>query len=262
MLEGWADNISQEQFIHALKNGVYESFRIVREMMQEAPSIPKIELDPDLKLEDGKLRDIEANFERLLTEIYENTKLDKLSRDDKIQIVKSDAIREARSKVDEKFANELPDWFDKFQIAVFRKLLLNSPIRCDGRTETQVRDINTEVNLFRTLHGSSMFQRGQTQVLCTLTMDSVDTMYKSDKIIDMVSPSLTNYDKNFMLHYEFPPYATNEIGRVNAPVNRREVGHGALAEKAIYPVIPKDLPYTIRLLCEVLESNGSSSMAR
>lgn len=76
-----------------------------------------------------------------------------------------------------------------------------------------------------------------------------------------MSPSITNFDKNFMLHYEFPGYAVNEISRVGGRADRREIGHGALAEKSVYPMVPKDYPFTIRAQCEVLESNGSSSMA-
>uniref|UniRef100_A0A452RW99 polyribonucleotide nucleotidyltransferase n=1 Tax=Ursus americanus TaxID=9643 RepID=A0A452RW99_URSAM len=95
------------------------------------------------------------------------------------------------------------------------------------------------------------------KVLCTVTFDSLESSMKSDQIITAINGIK---DKNFMLHYEFPPYATNEIGKVTG-VNRRELGHGALAEKALYPVIPKDFPFTIRVTSEVLESNGSSSMA-
>ncbi|KAB0403068.1 hypothetical protein E2I00_011557, partial [Balaenoptera physalus] len=129
--------------------------------------------------------------------------------------------------------------------------------KCDGRDLTSLRNINCEVDMFKILHGSSLFQRGQTQVLCTVTFDSLESSIKSDRIITAINGIK---DKNFMLHYEFPPYATNEIGKVTG-VNRRELGHGALAERALYPVIPKDFPFTIRVTSEVLESNGSSSMA-
>jgi polyribonucleotide nucleotidyltransferase len=98
-------------------------------------------------------------------------------------------------------------------------------------------------------------------VLCTITFDSPDSMYKQDNIMDMMSPSLTNFDKKFMLHYNFPSYAVNDISRLMLRADRREIGHGALAEKAVYPIVPEEYPLTIRAHCEVLESNGSSSMA-
>jgi polyribonucleotide nucleotidyltransferase len=115
--------------------------------------------------------------------------------------------------------------------------------------------------MYNTLHGSALFQRGQTQVLCSVTLDSPDSMYRSDAIFNMMSPSLTNFDKKFMLHYDFPSFATNEIARVGGRSDRREIGHGALAEKSVYPLVPSEYEFTIRALNEVLESNGSSSMA-
>ena len=115
--------------------------------------------------------------------------------------------------------------------------------------------------MYNSLHGSALFQRGQTQVLASITFDSPAAMYNSDSVANMMSPSLTNFNKNFMLHYEFPAFATNEIGRIGGRSDRREIGHGALAEKGVYPVFPEGFDFTVRSLCEVLESNGSSSMA-
>lgn len=124
--------------------------------------------------------------------------------------------------------------------------------RCDGRKLTDLRDISCQVDLFKPLHGSAVFQRGQTQVLCTVTLDSPESALKLDTI-SMLSSGIK--EKNFFLHYEFPPYATNETGK-KGPAGRREMGHGALAERGLRSVLPKGYPFTIRLTSEVLESNG------
>ena len=125
-------------------------------------------------------------------------------------------------------------------------------MRVDGRTSDDIRTITCEADLHKPLHGSALFQRGQTQVFCSVALDSLESALKSDPISVLTGGVK---EKNFFLHYEFPPYATNEIGRAGA-IGRRELGHGALAEKALRPVIPKDYPFTIRLTSEVLESNG------
>ena len=131
----------------------------------------------------------------------------------------------------------------------------------DGRGLDDLRPISCDINLYNSLHGSALFQRGQTQVLASVTFDSPESMYRAESIANMMSPSLTTFNKNFMLHYEFPSFATNEIARVGGRADRREIGHGALAEKGVYPVFPQSYELTVRSLCEVLESNGSSSMA-
>lgn len=140
---------------------------------------------------------------------------------------------------------------------LYQELVVKTGLRADGRSLTDLRPLNCQVSLFEPLHGSSLFQRGQTQVICSATLDSPSSGIR----MDTMSHLLTGVkEKNFMLHYEFPPFATNEIGRVSRS-NRRELGHGALAEKALRPLIPDDYDFTIRLACDVLESNGSSSMA-
>jgi polyribonucleotide nucleotidyltransferase len=140
---------------------------------------------------------------------------------------------------------------------VFRDSIFQENRRCDGRDLDDLRNISCQVDLFPPLHGSSLFTRGQTQVLCSVTLDSRDSALKLDTLSALDAGVKA---KNFFLHYEFPPYATGEIGRVGM-VNRRELGHGALAERGLLAVLPENYPFTIRLNSEVLESNGSSSMA-
>ncbi|HKY13351.1 MAG TPA: polyribonucleotide nucleotidyltransferase [Microthrixaceae bacterium] len=139
--------------------------------------------------------------------------------------------------------------------ATVRSRIVNEGARIDGRGPRDLRPLSAEVGEFPTAHGSGLFQRGETQVLnvCTLGMQRMDQM------IDGIDPTTR---KRFLHHYNFPPFSTGEAGFMRGP-KRREIGHGALAERAVFPVIPKltDFPYTIRLVSDVLASNGSTSMA-
>ncbi|CAK5048317.1 unnamed protein product [Meloidogyne enterolobii] len=141
---------------------------------------------------------------------------------------------------------------------VHRNILLETGIRIDGRKSDQFRPIKCKVNLYRKLHGSAIFQRGQSQVFSTVTFDSPQAAFHPDAIAQLLG---AQRKKSFMLHYEFPQFATNEIEKPGASSDRREIGHGLLAEKALRNLVPEDFPYTIRLACQVLESNGSTSMA-
>ncbi|KAI0982719.1 hypothetical protein GJ496_010352 [Pomphorhynchus laevis] len=136
-----------------------------------------------------------------------------------------------------------------------RELILQGCRRMDGRYDYEVRPIHCEVDLLGgSVHGSGLFQRGQTQVICTLTLDMLELSFNREMSSDLVN-------KPLILHYEFPSFATGEIKRMGGPPDRRELGHGCLAEKALWSNFPEKYPFTVRLLCEVLESNGSSSMA-
>ncbi len=136
-----------------------------------------------------------------------------------------------------------------------RKRIVEDGLRIDGRGTTDIRPLSAEIDLFPTAHGSSLFQRGETQVLnvCTLGMP------RMDQILDTITP---DESKRYMHHYNFPPYSTGETGFMRGP-KRREIGHGLLAERALLPVIPpkEEFPYALRLVSDVLSSNGSTSMA-
>ena len=136
-----------------------------------------------------------------------------------------------------------------------RKLIVDSGIRADGRTAKQIRQITSEVGIFARTHGSAFFQRGETQSLVTCTLGTS----KDEQIVDGLLPE---YSKKFMLHYNFPPFSTGEVKRVMAP-GRREIGHGALAERSLLAILPSpdQFPYTVRIVSDITESNGSSSMA-
>lgn len=145
--------------------------------------------------------------------------------------------------------------FKRLEEKVTRELILETGARADGRTPEQIRQITHAVGVLARTHGSSLFQRGETQTIVTCTLGTS----KDEQIIDGLIPE---YSKKFTFHYNFPPYSTGEVKRVTGP-GRREIGHGALAERSLLGILPspEEFPYTIRLVSEITESNGSSSQA-
>ncbi|XP_043111106.1 polyribonucleotide nucleotidyltransferase 1, mitochondrial isoform X2 [Puntigrus tetrazona] len=259
MMEAAAENVLQQDFSHAVKLGIKHTQQIIQ-VIQQLSREMKISKRTPARLFTAAPEMLEYTRQLASDKIYAvftDFTHDKVSRDEavnKIRLETEEHIRE-RFPLSEPF--EVVEAFSSVSREVFRNLVLNEYRRCDGRDLTSLRNISCEVDIFKPLHGSALFQRGQTQVLCSVTFDSLESSMKTDVITTALSGVK---DKNFMLHYEFPPYATNEIGRVGG-MNRRELGHGALAEKALRPVVPPDFPFTIRVTSEVLESNGSSSMA-
>ncbi|XP_068796011.1 polyribonucleotide nucleotidyltransferase 1, mitochondrial isoform X1 [Struthio camelus] len=259
MLEATAENILQQDFCHAIKVGVKHTQQIIQGIQQLVKergvvkrTVQKLFVPPEEIVECAK----KLAFNKIYA-VFTDSSHDKISRDEAINKIRLETEEHLKEKFPEAEPYEIMESFNVVSKDIFRNLILNEYRRCDGRDLTSIRDIRCEVSMFKMLHGSALFQRGQTQVLCTVTFDSLESSVKSDLISTAVSGVK---DKNFMLHYEFPPYATNEIGKVTG-VNRRELGHGALAERALKPVIPQHFPFTIRVTSEVLESNGSSSMA-
>jgi len=175
---------------------------------------------------------------------------------------RSDLLNLARAKGKTAFADAAPQdqmaagkLMKKLEAEIVRGAILKDGKRIDGRTTTQIRPIEAMVHFLPRTHGSALFTRGETQSICTTTLGTRD----SEQMID----GLTGLSyEHFMLHYNFPPYSVGEVGRFGAP-GRREVGHGKLAWRALHPVLPskEEFPYTIRVLSDITESNGSSSMA-
>jgi len=175
---------------------------------------------------------------------------------------RSNALNEARAKAKEAFADEggqtkmvAGKLVKKIEAEIVRTAILKDGQRIDGRALDQVRPIEAIVGLLPRTHGSSLFTRGETQAICTTTLGTKE----SEQMIDGLEG--LSY-QSFMLHYNFPPYSVGEVGRFGAP-GRREIGHGKLAWRALHPMLPskEDFPYTIRILSDITESNGSSSMA-
>jgi polyribonucleotide nucleotidyltransferase len=150
---------------------------------------------------------------------------------------------------------EMKELFHKLEEKLFRELVLKKNLRTDGRLFDDIRPITAEVGLLTRTHGSALFTRGETQALATVTLGTFEDAQRLDSLGE-------ESKKRFMLHYNFPPFSVGEVGFLRGP-GRREIGHGALAEKSILPAIPdiETFPYTIRIVSDILESNGSSSMA-
>ncbi|KOC61989.1 Polyribonucleotide nucleotidyltransferase 1, mitochondrial [Habropoda laboriosa] len=258
MIEGSANDILQPQLLKGIKVGAKECNKIIQSIMELKQRIgkPKLEIVQDNESKND-IEEFVRNFaERELRDILTCYTHDKASRDNAVADVKNRMI-ESMTNHDSQFVSNVTKVFYEVLKKIFRSIIIETGIRCDGRFLNELRNIECKVNLFSPLHGSSFFQRGQTQVLCTVTLDSIESSLKLDAV-SILSSGVK--EKNFFLHYEFPPYATNETGSLTK-VDRREVGHGALAEKGLRAVVPKDYPFAIRLTSEVLESNGSSSMA-
>ncbi|XP_022537599.2 polyribonucleotide nucleotidyltransferase 1, mitochondrial [Astyanax mexicanus] len=259
MMEAAAENILQQDFCHAVKLGVKHTQQIIHAIQQLAREQKVVKRTPSrlFTAPPEMVEHARQLASKRVYAVFTDFSHDKVSRDEAINKVRLDTEEKIKEKFPQAESYEVIESFDTVSKEVFRNLILNEYKRCDGRDLTSLRDISCEVDIFKPLHGSALFQRGQTQVLCSVTFDSIESSVKPDVITTALSGIK---GKNFMLHYEFPPYATNETGKMGG-MNRRELGHGALAEKALRPVIPEDFPFTIRVTSEVLESNGSSSMA-
>jgi polyribonucleotide nucleotidyltransferase len=261
MMDGCCrEPVLMQDFAKAMKFGVKECRAIIEAIkkLQKSYGKPKRALElVDLPSKEQILYIRELSQSKIES-VLANHSFDKTSRDDAMMSIREEVLNDAQAKFNETDQSILGEAFNKAVRYVYRQMLSKTRIRCDGRQFSDLRPINCQIDLYKPLHGSALFQRGQTQVLCSTTFDSPDAAFRTDSMTSIVSGIK---EKNFMLHYDFPPYATNEIGRVGVMPDRREIGHGALAEKAIRPLVPENQDLTIRLNCEVLESNGSSSMA-
>ena len=181
------------------------------------------------------------------TQKYE--KLDSYARVDACKHKVIDALPEEQQPEGEKL-------FDALKERIFRDEMLKDRRRPDGRAFDEIRKLDVEVGVLPRTHGSSLFTRGETQALVTATLGTKD----DEQRIELLDSSETS--KRFMLHYNFPPFSVGEVGFMRG-AGRREIGHGALAERALSAVVPdeKSFPYTMRVVSDILESNGSSSMA-
>jgi polyribonucleotide nucleotidyltransferase len=255
MVEGGAGEISEAEMVEALKvaqKGLQELVAVQDELLAKH-SVPKMEWKKSEPPADLVARVRQAAEPR----VAEAMNLPKKEE-------RAQALGALQSTVVQELDAEFPDQgrviggiLEELLYHTMRNQVLERGERIDGRDGTTVRPITCEVGLLPRVHGSALFTRGQTQALVTTTLGSVDDEQRIDNI-DV--PKETT--KSFMLHYNFPPFSTGEV-RPMRGTSRREIGHGALAERAVTPLLPlyQDFPYTIRIVSEILESNGSSSMA-
>ena len=173
-----------------------------------------------------------------------------------VKAVKEQALEQLLAEFPEQGARSRTELED-IEYRVMRKQVLEQGERVDGRDLDTIRPITIETGVLPRTHGSALFTRGQTQALVSVTLGTTDDEQRIDSI-DVAGETT----KSFMLHYNFPPYSTGEVKMMRG-TSRREIGHGALAERALQPLLPQyeDFPYTLRMVSEILESNGSSSMA-
>ena len=256
MVEGEADEIQEEEMVEALKFA-HEAIKVQCAVQLELTEATGKTVKREYNHEDHD----EALKERIYAETYDRV----------YAIAKSGLGKDERSEgfsaiineILDAFPEETPDltkalakhYFHDVQYDAVRNLLLDEGIRLDGRTTTQIRPIWSEVGYLPAAHGSAVFTRGETQSLTSVTLGSKD----DEQMID--GAFINGYNK-FLLHYNFPGFSTGEV-RPNRGVGRREVGHGNLAMRSLKKVLPTgaDNPYTIRVVSDILESNGSSSMA-
>ena len=253
MVESEAKELTEEEMLGAVMFAHEESRKVIGAIIDLAEQAAKdpwdVDTSDDTSAIKEKLRGIVGDD---IAAAYKLT--DKSAR--------SEALNAARAKAKEAFADEEPQTqmvankaVKKLESDIVRGAILKDGQRIDGRKLDQVRPIEAMVGLLPRTHGSALFTRGETQAICTTTLGTKD----AEQMIDGLEGLSYN---PFMLHYNFPPYSVGEVGRFGF-TSRRETGHGKLAWRALHPVLPshEDFPYTIRILSDITESNGSSSMA-
>ena len=253
MVEGEADLISEDVFVEALKFAHEDIKKIIALQEEIAKEVNPEKRDiPEEKTNEKLSTAVDKALGDKINDIIQLA--DKAERESATSQLHQDTLESLEEKFpeNEKEVKKLID--DKFKIA-FRNKVLDTGVRSDGRSTTDIRDITIDPSFLPRTHGSALFTRGETQALVVTTLGSK----RDEQIIDSMDE---DYKKNYYLHYNFPPYCVGEVGRVGF-TSRREVGHGNLAERSLKPVMPSydDFPYTIRIVSEIMESNGSSSMA-
>jgi len=253
MVEGEANMLKEEEVLDAIIFG--------HEAMQKI-----IDLQLELKEKYGKPKrifvepQIDPNLKEKATPLLEKVikKLFSIPVKRERRIKKRELFNKVLEDLeveDEDQIKDIKELYEEIERKVIRDMVINEGKRIDGRMPDEIRPISCSVGLLPRTHGSSLFTRGETQVLAVTTFGTSEDEQKIDTIEG-------EHYKNFMVHYNFPPYSTGEVSPLRAP-SRREIGHGALAERALKKVMPSsdDFPYTVRVVSEVFESNGSSSMA-
>ena len=253
MVEAGSEELSEETMIKALNLAHDEIKKIVKGIDELAAKVNKAkqevipsEIDPEVaKTVKDKAPDKIREAMFIKDKLESERTMDDLKKSIVELFPEDDPVKRAQASV----------VFDKVKEELFRKILLEEGVRPDGRKFDEIRQITSEVGILPRPHGSALFTRGETQAIVAVTLGTGDDAQRIDDLMG-------DRSKSFMLHYNFPPFSVGEV-RMQRGAGRREIGHGALAERAVQPVLPgeNDFPYTIRVVSDILESNGSSSMA-
>lgn len=255
MVEAGADEVPEEVMLEAIMFGHEQIKKLIAFQEEIVAAVGKEKVEVELYT-------VDADLERQVREIAEGDMnravqvQEKHARENAIKEVKSAvAAKFEEQDVEEEVLNQVNEILSKLVKSEVRRLITEEKVRPDGRSIDEIRPLSSETNLLPRTHGSGLFTRGQTQALSICTLGALGDV----QILDGLS---VEESKRFMHHYNFPSFSVGETRPMRGP-GRREIGHGALGERALEPVIPneKDFPYTIRLVSEVLESNGSTSQA-
>jgi len=255
MIEGAANELPEEEFVKALHFAQSEVVKLVVAQEELAKVAGKVKREvPLLNAKDELLEVAYAVAgDRIEAALYTPSKV---ARGKAVGALKNEVETAIKAKFPEATSFEISQAFDYLQKKAFRISILDKKNRCDGRGVDEIRQLSGEVSVLPRTHGSASFTRGETMAL------SIATLAPADEAQEMDTYAGGPESKRFILHYNFPPFSVGETGRFGGQ-NRREIGHGALAERSIAPVIPTkaEFPYAIRISSEVMESNGSTSMA-
>jgi polyribonucleotide nucleotidyltransferase len=256
MVEAGASEVSEATMVEALMLAHKEIARLCRwqKSLYQALGIEKRAVEPPV-MDEAMMADIEAKFGERLSAALDTTTQDKLASYAAVDALKKEVVE----SYPEEEANQramAKKVFNALKEKIFRDDMLNKRRRPDGRRFSEIRPVTCEVGWLPRAHGSALFTRGETQGIVTTTLGTKD----DEQFMDDLEKG--EVKRKFMLHYNFPPYSVGETGRVGGS-SRREIGHGALARRALEAVLPEgeDFPYTIRIVSDITESNGSSSMA-
>jgi len=255
MVEGQMEEVSEEEMIEAIEfahNAIKNQIVAQKKLAEQiAKALPKRDYP--------KADEEEALYEKIEKAVYD--KLYNIAKDGTAKQERSEKFNAVKEELLETFGEEeleekgklIGDYFHKVMKKAVRNLILNEGLRLDGRKTDEIRPIWTEADYLPSVHGSALFTRGETQALATVTLGT-------SREVNMIDGATLRSEEKFYLHYNFPPFSTGEARPLRG-TSRREIGHGHLAQRALEPMVPENSPYTIRVVSDILESNGSSSMA-
>ncbi len=257
MIEGSAEQYPDERFIEALEFAHKQIQKIIEAQRELAKICGKQKREFELHTVKPEILEMCREYVggRLLEAVFQDNKL---KRQGDVDALMAETAEFVKGKVgEEEFdENQIKMAFEELQEVVYRDNILDAGKRCDGREVKQLRQLGAMVGVLPRVHGSAIFSRGETQALVTTTLGTTRDVQELDGLTGGTK------QKSFILHYNFPPYSVGETGRFGTP-GRREIGHGNLAERSLLPVLPSvdEFPYAIRLVSDIMESNGSTSMA-